>query len=262
VVYVTKLHGDAARPEEIVLGRDDYDRFFERRPAMALLLEGLLLNQTFLFVGYGLRDPNFRQIYSRIGRMLPEAQRPAFATTFEAGGAAGPFLVEQWRRKRLHLIPVLGASAAEQEHEFLRFLDRLADRVTMQTPRLFLAPDVDAPPGLSRLRALLVEGVGRELEGLGGRELGGPEAATDVHYLAEVLEFLTNHGWRPGPNNGWPLCRLWEHLAAHAADARERRRMLTLALSTAETHGDAERLRRQLAALAPGPPAQGEGGRS
>jgi hypothetical protein len=28
-----------------VLCRDDYDEFFERRPAMALLLEGLMLNR-------------------------------------------------------------------------------------------------------------------------------------------------------------------------------------------------------------------------
>ena len=87
--YVVKLHGDAATAEEIVLCRDDYDEFFERRPAMALLLEGLLLNRTFFFVGYGLRDPNFRQIYSRIARMLqappgprsPPASRPAANTS-------------------------------------------------------------------------------------------------------------------------------------------------------------------------------------
>jgi hypothetical protein len=53
-VSVIKLHGDAVEAGELVLCRDDYDEFFERRPAMAFLLEGLLLNQTFLFVGYGL----------------------------------------------------------------------------------------------------------------------------------------------------------------------------------------------------------------
>ena len=55
--------------------RFDYATFFERRPAMAILLEGLLLNQTFFFVGYSLRDPNFRQVFSRIARMLREARR-------------------------------------------------------------------------------------------------------------------------------------------------------------------------------------------
>src|SRR6185437_12033981 len=59
-VFVVKLHGDLAHPDEIILTRDDYDEFFQRRPAMALLLEGLLFNQTFFFVGYSLRDPNFR----------------------------------------------------------------------------------------------------------------------------------------------------------------------------------------------------------
>ena len=74
-VHVVKLHGDARHPDEIVLCRDDYDEFFERRPAMALLLEGLLLNQTFFFLGYGLRDPNFRQVFSRIARMLATRRR-------------------------------------------------------------------------------------------------------------------------------------------------------------------------------------------
>src|SRR5262249_40774123 len=51
-VYVVKLHGDAATPDEpIVLSRDDYDAFFDSRPAMTALLEGLLLNRTFFFVG-------------------------------------------------------------------------------------------------------------------------------------------------------------------------------------------------------------------
>ena len=88
-VHVVKLHGDASQAEGIVLCRDDYDEFFDRRPAMALLLEGLLLNQTFFFVGYGLRDPNFRQVYSRIVRMLRDARKPAFATSFEIGGRRG-----------------------------------------------------------------------------------------------------------------------------------------------------------------------------
>src|SRR5262249_60716773 len=111
-------HGDAAHPEEVVLARDDYEEFFHRRPAMALLLEGLLLNQTFFFVGYGLRDPNFRQVYHRIARMLREARRPAFATTFEAGGDSGAYLTRQWRHKQMHLIPIPGDSHPDQAQQF------------------------------------------------------------------------------------------------------------------------------------------------
>src|SRR5207248_1179916 len=41
--YVVKFHGDAETGKGIVLKRDDYEGFFAYRPAMALLLEGLLL---------------------------------------------------------------------------------------------------------------------------------------------------------------------------------------------------------------------------
>ena len=62
--------------DDIILTRSDYEAFFENRPVMAALLQGLLLNQTFFFVGYSLRDPNFRQIYSQVARMLKAAKGP------------------------------------------------------------------------------------------------------------------------------------------------------------------------------------------
>ncbi len=248
-VFVVKLHGDMAHPDEILLTRDDYDEFFARRPAMALLLEGLLLNQTFFFVGYGLRDPNFRQIHSRIVRMLREARRPAFATTFEASGGSGPYLLEQWRNKQLNLISIPGASLAEQTHAFLRFLDDLADLVALQMPQLFLAPEVQVSNELTRLRQLLIEEIGSEMESFAERDLSGATAQQDVRYLAEVLEFLSAHGWRPTPRGGLDLCRLWEHLAEHASTPGEQRRLLIAALSTAEAFVDVERIRHKIAEL-------------
>jgi hypothetical protein len=247
-VYVVKLHGDAAHAEEIILTRDDYDEFFHARPAMALLLEGLLLNRTFFFVGYGLRDPNFRQVHSRIVRMLREAARPAFATTFEASGDSGPYLVEQWRNKGLHLIAIPGGTPAEQGHAFLRFLDDLAGQVALRMAQPFLAPEVQVSRALAPLRKLLTEDVGAEMEALADRDLSGPGAARDVRDLAAVLQFLTAHGWRPGPRQA-DLCHLWEHLALHAPDEGERRRLLIAALGTAEAFADVERIRAAIAEL-------------
>ena len=244
-VHVVKLHGDAAHPDEIVITRDDYDEFFQRRPAMALLLEGLLLNRTFFFVGYGLKDPNFRQVYSRITRMLAEASRPAYATTFETAGGAGAYLTRQWANKRLNLIGVPGDSREEQEQEFVRFLDRLADDVTLHRPRLFLAPDGPAPGPLAHLRAALADQAGGALTTLCQYNLDAVDPA-DVRSLAAVLESLTQHGWRPAARGGWDLCRLWEALAAHAPDASERRRCLVAALGAAEAFDDVRRVRAAL----------------
>jgi hypothetical protein len=202
----------------------------------------LLLNQTFFFVGYGLRDPNFRQIYSRIARMLPGSRRPAVATMFGAAGAEGEHLVRQWRNKELHLLPVPGSDPAAQAHELLRFLDRLAERVTTRTPGLFLAPDVGVPAPLAPLRRLLAEEVGPALEDAIERELS-PE---EVRHVAGVLEFLAAQGWRPPRFGAGHLCRLWEGLALRATDAAERRRYLGFALAAAEGLADVRRARELL----------------
>lgn len=236
--YVVKLHGDADHPADIVLSRDDYHSFFEKRPAMALLLEGLMLNRTFLFVGYSLRDPNFRQVFSRIARMLRESRRPAFATSFEMQGDTAGYLEKQWQRQQLQLIGIPGATIEEQGQEMLRFLDALAERVTLQTPPLTLAEDVPTSRGLSRLRTML-EATGQEVDRL-CQQGASPE---DVHFLTEVLEFLTRHGWRPTQSMGRPLARLYEELARVAASSEDRRRLLIAALASAEAFSDVVRLR-------------------
>jgi hypothetical protein len=244
-VCVVKLHGDARRQKGIVLSRDDYDAFFRNRPAHALLLEGLLLNQTFLFVGYGLKDPNFRQIYSRIAGMLEGAKREAFALTVEAGTASSPLLIEQWRRKGLHLLAMPGQTLQERIHASWRLLDWLADRVTLNAPDLFLASDVPGTGPLQGLRRLLIEEVGREVEENGLR--CWPEG--EARHLAEVLAFLTRHGWRPDPRSGVPLWQLWARLADAFGTVADRRRMLIKALQHTERFDDAQEVRQRLARL-------------
>jgi O-acetyl-ADP-ribose deacetylase (regulator of RNase III) len=238
-VYVVKLHGDAEHPADIVLSRDDYHAFFEKRPAMALLLEGLLLNQTFFFVGYSLRDPNFRQVFSRIARMLPASRRPAFATSFEARGDTSDYVRRQWQRQQLRLIPIDGETTEQRSRAFLLFLDALAERVIMRSPPLVLAADVPTPAGVGRLREIL-EAAGDEVQ----RLCADGAAEEDVRFLAKVVDFLTEHGWRPARMK--PLCRLYEDLAEHAGDAEQRRRLLVAALGAAETFADAARLREML----------------
>ena len=251
-VHVVKLHGDASETGGIVLCRDDYDAFFERRPAMAILLEGLLLNRTFFFVGYGLRDPNFRQIYSRIARMLSDARKPTFATSFETTGDAGRYIIEQWREKHLHLIPLPGETPDEKERNLLSFLDHLADRVASRSPRLFLARDVEVPPVLGRVRELMQD-VGEEVMAAcrGIEQSTGDDG--EVRHLAEILRFLADHGWRPPPHSRTFLSGLWLRLADCAADPAIRRRLLIAGLETAEGSHEVQLIRRRLGALeAPG----------
>jgi hypothetical protein len=240
-VFVVKFHGDVGSPANIVLCRDDYDAFFQDRPAMASLLEGLLLNHTFLFVGYGLRDPNFRQIFSRIALMLRDAKRPAFATTFETAGGVAGHMVRQWQAKRLTLIPIPGQERADQEQEFLRFFDRLAERVALRASRVFLDAGTEVADELRVLQRLLAREVGEQVaESVTNERI----SETDARHAATVLEFLSQQGWRP--RHHFPLYRLWERLADRLSDVREKRRLLIEALAYTERFDDAQRIRRLL----------------
>ena len=73
---VVKLHGCLSAPDTIVLTRDDYVGYAEQHQRMIDCLHQLLATQTFLFVGFSLTDPNFREIHrsTRIGQGQPAAR--------------------------------------------------------------------------------------------------------------------------------------------------------------------------------------------
>jgi hypothetical protein len=200
---VVKLHGDADSPLEVVLCRDDYEAFFERRPAMTHLLRGLLLNHTFLFVGYSLRDPNFRSIFAEVGRILRDGRRPAFATTFDAAGPAGAYIQGQWNTKYLRLIPV---SSGEPETALARFLDRLGARLALRQPEPMLAAGAEVSTELAGVRHIAAGELAREVERLCRAQL---ELPTDRRMAAELLTMLTRLGWHPRGNASRSLAGYW-----------------------------------------------------
>lgn len=57
--YILKLHGTRLSSESWVLTRPQYEALIHARPTLQKFLESLYLQRTLLFVGYGLRDPDF-----------------------------------------------------------------------------------------------------------------------------------------------------------------------------------------------------------
>jgi hypothetical protein len=241
---VVKFHGDAEVPGTAVLSRDDYLHFYQTRPAMALLLEGLLLTRTFFFVGYSLRDPDFQQIYGRISRMLDSAKKTTYATSFDAHGVHA---VNQWKRKQLELVPLSGADNDERARTLHIWLDRLVEQV-IDVPPVLLAPDrdPDLPESLVGLRQhLLAAGEALEQQ----CSIPGSLKPTEVAQFLRVLESLVSLGWRPHSHR--TLWKLWRDLALQLPDIQERRRMLAHALRHTERLSDADRLIALLDELGP-----------
>lgn len=245
VTQVVKLHGDAAPPSDrtgddayrdVVLSADDYKHFRRRRAAFDMLLSGLMLNHTFLFVGYSLSDENVRATWTRIlkainKRRLEPRHRRAFGIAF---------LGNEELIKGLDWIPNTGTDDASRVRAQWRLLDALAEAVA--EPAQMLAPD--APDSaLSTLKGQLdrvAVGVAETL----ARSKHLPAVTTRT--LGRIAELLYELGWRSDSNGP----ALWEQLADAATERPdEYGQLLEIALAHSRSGADAERLRRQLRAL-------------
>jgi len=247
VASVVKFHGHAAESEGtdaesggIVLTRSDYRRFFERSPAKAALLRGLLLNHHFFFVGYSLEDTDFRHLHDEVVGMLRDAKRPAFAISLDKpAGATIPHLPG--------LQPILfeGESFETRVHEMWRWFDHLSE-AAVGSPLTFLTKQ-ETPRSLPNLDALHTEllAVGRRAESL---LRDGALSTSEIATLEPIFELLGKLGWNPGvwtqmTGSGGRWSALWERMSELAAgEPPLRQRLLQQALSSCERKEQKTRL--------------------
>lgn len=80
--WLLKMHGCVTHPDDIVLTREDYLRYAERRGALAAIVQALLITRHMLFVGFSLNDDNFQRIADEVrkvvrSRPFVEGQKPS-----------------------------------------------------------------------------------------------------------------------------------------------------------------------------------------
>ena len=137
-VSILKIHGDIDTPHEITLSREDYDHYFDRRPALSALLKGLFLNRTFLFVGYSLRDPNLKIILQEVSNLLKKAQRPIYMIVFEATEEE----IVSYQQQGVVVICVAGKNIGEKTMSLWQILNCLQSSA-FQVHNTWLAQDAD-----------------------------------------------------------------------------------------------------------------------
>jgi O-acetyl-ADP-ribose deacetylase (regulator of RNase III) len=243
---VVKLHGCAAQRTKIILTRDDFDTFFRNHPVTAALLQGLLLSHTFLFVGYDLRDPNTRQVYSGVAHLLREAVpragagMRAYSVVVRDEDATSRFYESQWERQGLSTLRLPGP---DRIHSSLLFFDWLARQGC--EVESFLHPDLQqeqTPAELGDLDALrrLLYQVGEQVNAL--LTTAGPAGslAARTKVLAAVLDLVSRLGWKTG------ACNVWERLSEMTTDDLERAYFLRQALRAAEGVEQLDSLRKRL----------------
>jgi len=102
-VRLLKLHGDLHHPNRLVATEDDYDAFLHRYPLLATHLSSLLIENTALFIGYSLDDPDFRQVWQIVKERLGQLRRPAYALQVNATS----HVVARYERRGVKVINLL-----------------------------------------------------------------------------------------------------------------------------------------------------------
>jgi SIR2-like protein len=107
--WLLKMHGCVSVPEDIVIRREDYLRYSERRAALAGIVQATMLTRSMLFVGFSLRDGNFHRAVDDVRRALAGNQRNRLGTA-------------------LFLLPsALTAELWQSELDIVHFADRKKD---------------------------------------------------------------------------------------------------------------------------------------
>jgi SIR2-like domain len=128
-----KMHGDLHHPSLLVLTEEDYDKFREQRERMFHTVMHLLIDNTVLFIGYSIDDPDFRQIWQTVKGHFKEFRRPAYAI---AVGATADTVGDYRRRGVTHVISLpqgragYGSMLAKMFREIEVYLGGAAPRST------------------------------------------------------------------------------------------------------------------------------------
>jgi len=98
---IIKMHGDIGE-RNVVLKEDDYSNYSQNFGLIELFIKSLLINHTFLFIGYGLGDQNFNLIFQSIKHELDSDFQRAFF--FSSGEELGDLETSYYQNKGINIV--------------------------------------------------------------------------------------------------------------------------------------------------------------
>ena len=127
--WLLKLHGDIAKPDTLILGRDEYAALKAEAGALHGVVESLLLTSHLLFVGFGFTDHDFSELADGVRAVRAHAEhgdgaaRPAAtALTLSRGLSPDP---DRWSGE----IQTVTAGKDNDTRAAARVLEILLDRL-------------------------------------------------------------------------------------------------------------------------------------
>ena len=186
--WLLKLHGSVTHPDDIVLTREHYLRYADRRAALGAIVQALLITRHMLFVGFSLTDDNFHRIVDDVRKVVRSTSERGTVSPFgSALLVKSDDLLEELWRDDLHLVSMEGKGyfeASDQARQLDVFLDLLvSESVHGNSPLLDPAYDGILSDEEREIRELL--------ENL---EVGASEAARQSTAWVPIGELLKKLG--------------------------------------------------------------------
>ncbi|WP_249583011.1 SIR2 family NAD-dependent protein deacylase [Pseudomonas viridiflava] len=155
--FIFKPHGDAADSESIILTREQYRRLLPQGENQAALesVKMLLASRPVLYLGFGLRDPDFIYIRDLLANTYKGGIRDHYAIMADVQEQE----IDYWRRNYgIHLLgynTVERADGAKDHSPLLTLLDSFLEFPTTQSISTFNPNSADVLLALARHAAVL-----------------------------------------------------------------------------------------------------------
>lgn len=176
--YVLHVHGTIDRIETVVLGRSDYRQVMHANPAYRQHLANLFGSKTFLFLGFGLTDPDLLLLLDELQTTFKGYTGRHFALMNAQEAPA----VKQRRFEKDYSIRIVSYIPSASDHPEVRtFVADLAAQVA--EVRKKLTPVVAQPLALAAAEAKDVSGL---LEAMGYRITDTKAADADLYFLCDA----------------------------------------------------------------------------
>lgn len=161
-VQVVKLCGDLKFPDSIVITKYDFNVYQETHRLLFEHLQATLLTRTPLFLGYGLSDPFFNNIWDRISLQQGQHRRMGYAVMFDAQQD----VVDDLRRRNITVLSV-NPSKSDRTAALLSWVQNLLTAMALDDVNVTLRPPgtaVGFGEQLHRIESKLDQSMALELE--------------------------------------------------------------------------------------------------
>ena len=95
-----KMHGSWEQPQSMVFAEEDYRTYDNKHPLISLKVKQLFSERTVFFIGFGLKDANFKKIYLGVRDILGDFQKKAYTFIPDVD----QYTRDYWRKRNLIII--------------------------------------------------------------------------------------------------------------------------------------------------------------